>query len=64
MAGGKFSVKTPSASLSNLEVRVSVPENFSPALDTARQFGRAALQPQPQLAGLAPPVYISGFQSA
>ncbi|MNE13391.1 hypothetical protein D3C80_1062230 [compost metagenome] len=66
MAGGKFSVETPSAFLSNLQAQVSAPENFSPALDATRQFGWAAQQPQPQpqLASLAPPVYISGFQSA
>lgn len=64
MAEGNFSVEPSSASFSNLQAQVSAPESFSSALGAIRQFGWAAQQPQPQLAGLAPPVYISGFQSA
>lgn len=64
MAGGNFSVGTPPASPGNLQAQVNAPANFSPVLGVTRQFGWAAQQPQPQLASLAPPVYISGFQSA
>ena len=42
MAGGKFSVETPSAHPCNLQAQASEPENFSPALDATRQFGWAA----------------------